>query len=220
MSFLMWASPFFLKEKKNYKKQRNKIINYMRRKNKRFLSNEDLVVLGLGGLGPLEGSLHGAADELVGSVDNTLGQGSELLEGGGGQVDLVGGASGAVVNDADNDGATTRGDLGALEASSLLTSLVEVHVNGTNVPAVTSVDVGVVHQVTVASDGLEIVSVEPGRQTGHLLAETDNVGGTVVSLVVRGSDDGDEGEAHGHDESGKLSEVHDGDMCLRVEGCW
>lgn len=57
--------------------------------------------------------------------------------------------------------------------------------------------------------GLEVVSVEPGGQTRHLLAELDSVGGTVVSLVVRGRDDGDEGEAHGHEESGELSEVHD-----------
>lgn len=57
--------------------------------------------------------------------------------------------------------------------------------------------------------GLEIVSVEPGGQTGHLLAEADSVGGTVVTLVVAGSDDGDEGKDHGHNHSGKLSETHD-----------
>lgn len=85
-------------------------------------------------------------------MDDTLGEGSEGLEGGGGQVDLVGSTASAVINDTDNDGAATSGDLGALEAGSLLTALVEVHVNGTNVPAVTGVDVGVVLQIAVASN--------------------------------------------------------------------
>ena len=69
----------------------------------------------------------------------------------------------------------------------------------------------------VITYSLEIVSVEPGGQTGHLLVESDLVGGTVVTLVVAGSDNRDEGKNNGHDHSGKLSEVHD-DVC--VGGLW
>jgi len=145
-----------MKSYKIKKETLKKDIKNKKRKRSTTQRKEDLgvslVALGLGGLGPLQVTLHGATDELVLSVDDTLGEGSELLERRGGQVDLVGGTAGAVINDADDDGAAARGDLGALEAGSLLTTLVEPHGNGTNVPTVTGVDVGVVLQIAVASN--------------------------------------------------------------------
>jgi len=114
-----------------------------------FLS---LAASGLGGLGPLQGAaVRGAADKLVVVVNYTLGKGSQALEGGSGQINLVGGTASTVVDDTNNDGATADGDLGALEASSLLTALVEPHGNGTNVPAISSIDVGVALQIAIAS---------------------------------------------------------------------
>lgn len=111
-----------------------------------------LLALGLGGLGPLQGAAgRGAADKLIDVTNHTLGKGSQALEGGSSQVNLVGGTASTVVDDTYNDGATIGGDLDALEAGILLTTLVEIHVDGTNVPAISGVDVGVVLQIAIAS---------------------------------------------------------------------
>jgi len=163
-----------------------------------------LIHLDLGGLGPLEVAVRGAADPLVDGVDDTLAERGELLEGRGGEIDLVRGATGAVVDDANNDRAAAGGDLGALEAGSLLAALVVVHVDGTNVPAIASVDVAVTLQVAVASNGLKVVTLEPGGLAGRLLAELDDLSG----LRLLSLDDGEDGDDHRHDENGQLSELH------------
>jgi len=150
--------------------------------------------------GPLEVG-RGAANELVGVVDDTLAERGKGLEGRGSEIDLVRGATSAVIDDANNDRAFAGSDLDALEAGGLLATLVGLHVDGTNEPVTLSVDVGA-HQVTVASSTIKAATRVPGGLARHLLAEFDHLGGR------RSLDDGDNGDDRGHDKNGQLSELH------------
>lgn len=49
--------------------------------------------------------------------------------------------------------------------------------------------------------GLEVVSVEPGGETGHLLVPANNLGGLALGGGGNGDDEGD-------DEESELSELH------------
>jgi len=105
------------------------------------------------GLWPLEeAAAGGATNEPIGSLDNAFRERSQDLESRGGEVNLVGLAGSAVVNDTNNDRAMSNSDLGTLEADGFFTALVSGHVHGADVPAIGSIDMAITQQVTIASN--------------------------------------------------------------------